>query len=81
MPREVERQSDRFANSPHEDSAQHRYPEDWQNPIDPGHDNQFGHHEPTAWEGHQSELADNDEHSGYNWGPPPSEHHLHDPGF
>lgn len=31
-------------------------------------------------EAHQEALAD-DEDSGYNWGPPPNQHHLHDPGF
>ena len=31
-------------------------------------------------EAYQEQLAD-DEDSGYNWGPPPSQQHLHDPGF
>jgi hypothetical protein len=75
MSREVERQSERYAQSPHL-----RFRD-----VDRGGDHAYNiepkGHDLSDEEYAQHELAGTDEESGYNWGPPPSEHEIHDPGF
>jgi hypothetical protein len=89
MPREVERQSERFANAPHledlPDSAYGQHPA-WDDDLD-FEDMSRGYYNhlrnqfdtPEAEQGRYEHALGQDEQSGYNWGPPPSPHH--DPGF
>jgi hypothetical protein len=62
-----------------QDHAQHLQPSGgpYSPEDDAGHRrdyNPYAGYEPTPWEEHQSELAADDDDSGYNWGPPPPEH-------
>ena len=79
MPREVERQSERFATGPHAprlhelpDSAYHT--ESYRNEPGPGreYNPNMRHYEPSDHDERAHEMAMDDEDSGYNWGPPPT---------
>ena len=91
MPRPVEPQSDQFSLSPHFQDLDRGRPSSPDH-VEPGsaHDHAYhlppntggeydsGSHryEPTDHEIRQRELADDDQASGLNWGPPPADPYM-----
>lgn len=76
MPREIERQSERFANAPHlEDLPDSAYHGGGHLPPERGDYNE----RTRRYDVDPDEHNTVDEQTGYNWGPPPDSHY--DPGL